>query len=85
MSKDSTLEQRVAGALIDLVEVMTSPDTSRMVASMEKLDAIVASDDGQLHPRVKHFLERRSYAKALAWMQGNSPSAPSGACSSDRS
>ncbi len=77
-------EQEIKGALIDLIEGMKATDTSRMIASMERLDEMVAQAGSRLDPRLRHFLERRSYAKALAVLSGDAPSAPSGSCSSSR-
>ncbi|MGH8020806.1 MAG: hypothetical protein ACREIA_21470 [Opitutaceae bacterium] len=75
-------EQEIKAALIDLTDGMKAPDTGRMIASMERLDGLIARAGSGLDPRLRHFLERRSYAKALALLSGDAPSAPSGTCSS---
>lgn len=68
MSND--LISQVQGSLIDLVAGMKHPDTHKMLASMERLDALLAAHRDALDPRLAHFLERRSYAKALEFLGG---------------
>jgi hypothetical protein len=72
------LISHVQGSLIDLVSGMKHPDTHKMVQSMERLDALLAMHRDALDPRLAHFLERRSYAKALEFLSGGRPA--SGAC-----
>jgi len=74
----------IQATLIDLDRQMKGSDTHGMIASMERLDALAAGAGDTLDPRLRHFLERRSYAKALAWISGDTPAAPSGPCSSQR-
>ena len=76
------LISQVQGALIDLVSGMKDPDTHKMLQSMERLDALVAAHRGALDPRLAHFLERRSYAKALEFLRGGKPA--SGVCGTGR-
>lgn len=76
MSDD--LISQIQGGLIDLVSGMKHPDTHKMLRSMERLDALLASQRDDLDPRLAHFLERRSYAKALEFLGGGRPA--SGAC-----
>ncbi len=72
------LISQVQGALIDLVSGMKHPDTHKLLQSMERLDALLAAHREELDPRVAHFLERRSYAKALEFLAGGRPA--SGVC-----
>lgn len=76
MSDDPILQ--IQGGLIDLVNGMKHPDTHKMVESMERLDALLAAHRDRLDPRLGHFLERRSYAKALEFLRGGKPA--SGVC-----
>ena len=41
--------------------------------SLQRLDEIILSSKDDLHPRLRHFLENRSYAKALIWLEGETP------------
>jgi hypothetical protein len=50
-----------------------------MIAGMERLDRLVAESRGTLDPRLAHFLERRSYAKALDFL-GGAADVPRGTC-----
>jgi hypothetical protein len=50
-----------------------------MLRSMEQLDALVAAHRRELDPRLAHFLERRSYAKALEFLN-DAPDIPAGSC-----
>ena len=74
---DDTISQ-IQGTLIDLVSGMKHPDTDKLLRSMERLDALLTAHRGALDPRLAHFLERRSYAKALEFLSGGRPA--SGAC-----
>ena len=67
MSDD--LKAQIQGTLIDLVACMKQPDTSRMVQAMERLDGWVAEHRSAMDPRLAHFLERRSYVKALDFLR----------------
>lgn len=75
---ETPLDQLKA-TLIDLVGGMTSADTARMLRSMEQLDDLVAAHKAVLDPRLSHFLERRSYAKALDFL-GGAAGIPAGTC-----
>jgi hypothetical protein len=46
---------------------------------MARLDDWAAKAGRDLHPQLAHFLERRSYAKALAFL-GGAEDIPAGAC-----
>lgn len=80
MTNPPLLEQ-IKGSLIALLGEMNRADTTAMVASLERLDALVAQRQArtELDPRLLHFLERRSYAKALEWL-GGSAEIPAGTC-----
>lgn len=76
MSND--LISNIQGTLIDLVSGMKHPDTHKLLQSMERLDALLVAHRDALDPRLAHFLERRSYAKALEFLGGGRPA--SGVC-----
>lgn len=75
---DATLDLLKA-SLIDLVAGMKAADTPKMLRSMEQLDGLVAAHKQELDPRLAHFLERRSYAKALDFLGGDAD-VPKGTC-----
>ncbi len=67
------LISQIQGSLIDLVAGMKHPDTHKMLQGMERLDSLLATHRDALDPRLAHFLERRSYAKALEFLTGGKP------------
>jgi hypothetical protein len=75
----ATVLDEVKASLIALVGGMNQADTNAMLGSMEALDRLLASRGRELDPRLTHFLERRSYAKALQFLGGASD-VPSGTC-----
>ena len=44
-----------------------------LVEALRTLDAIVSNHFGDLHPQMRHFLQNRSYEKALLWLDGGEP------------
>ena len=50
-----------------------------LVAQMALLDGYVERNRASLHPQLAHFLERRSYTKALLFLGGDSD-IPAGSC-----
>lgn len=72
---------QIKDALIELDAGIKSADGARMLEAMERIDALVAALGATLDPRLAHFLERRSYAKALAWVASEGVAAiPLGTC-----
>jgi hypothetical protein len=44
---------------------------TRLQAVSEKIEALQATLPAKIDPRLKHYLERRSYDKALEWIETN--------------
>ena len=44
-----------------------------LVGALRKLDEYVQHKGDELNPRLRHFLENRSYEKALLWIEGGEP------------
>ena len=40
---------------------------------LSKLDEFLQNEEDRLHPRLRHFLQNRSYAKALLWLNDEEP------------
>ena len=59
-------------------------DGPGLSTALTELDALFAAHRAELHPQLVHFLEGRSYAKALLWLGGESefakPASPPGGC-----
>lgn len=56
-------------SLIALLDGINRADGAVISREMEKLDQVVESHRKEIHPQLAHFLERRSYAKALAYVK----------------
>lgn len=44
-----------------------------MTDALDRIERFLAGHRAELHPQFAHFLERRSYAKALAWLESGNP------------
>jgi len=44
---------------------------SRLQMVSEKIDRLVTALPPPVDPRLKHYLDRRSYDKALQWLEGS--------------
>lgn len=75
----NSAEQEVKTALEAFLEATRTGDGVSLSRSMDRLDQFAAGQEAGLSPRLKHFLERRSYAKALAFLEGED-SVPRGRC-----
>jgi hypothetical protein len=65
------METEIHDALLALNAGIAKADGSAIAAQTARLDELLARHRGALHPQLAHFLERRSYAKALAWLEAN--------------
>ena len=58
------------------LEVITNPKNAKpgeFKQTLRRLDQIVEKEKDTLHPRLRHFLENRSYQKAVIWLSGEIP------------
>ena len=62
-----------------MMEAIKQGDGARISSEMGRLDEVLARGRADLHPQLVHFLERRSYAKALMFLGGETD-IPVGAC-----
>lgn len=79
------VESQIKGALIRFTTAIKQADGAALSAALSEVDSLCAMHRNALHPRLVHFLEGRSYAKALAWL-GEQPefgtgATPPGGCS----
>ncbi len=72
-------ELQIKETLIALLGGIKGADASTILASTSRLDEVVATQRAVLHPQLFHFLERRSYSKALDFLGGVSD-IPAGNC-----
>jgi hypothetical protein len=73
------MEPEIKAALISLLASIKRADGAVIGQEMERLDGFLERGRTQLHPQLVHFLERRSYAKALMFLGGETD-IPVGAC-----
>lgn len=72
------METEIKESLILLLNGIKNSDGRAVAEEMARLDHWVVKERSRLSPQLAHFLDRRSYAKALALLGGESPAA--GAC-----
>ena len=64
-----TTDIQLKASLIALLDGIKRSDGPVVTQEMERLDNYVLTHRAALHPQLAHFLERRSYAKALAYVE----------------
>ena len=77
-------ETQIKAALLRFTSGVKNTDGVAISAALNELEALLAAHRPALHPQLVHFLEGRSYAKALAWLGAESgfakPASPPGGC-----
>jgi hypothetical protein len=73
------MEAQIKESLIALMDAIKRADGDGIASRMKLLDDLLAQARGTLHPQLVHFLERRSYPKALMFLGGES-AIPVGSC-----
>lgn len=63
------METRIKDTLMRLLEAIKQSDTQGVLRGMEEVETLARQPDAGLHPQLAHFLERRSYAKALQYLE----------------
>lgn len=80
-----TTQAKIKDALIRFNGAIKNSDGVALSAALNEVEALLAAHAGELHPQLRHFLEGRSYAKALAWLGAGDelsarPASPPGGC-----
>lgn len=73
------METQIKDALAALMAAIKTSDGQVIAAEMARLDEALRVGRSGLHPQLVHFLENRSYAKALMFLGGESD-IPVGVC-----
>lgn len=73
------MEDRIKESLIALMDGIKRSDGEAVAGRMALLDRYLEEGRKDLHPQLVHFLERRSYPKALMFLGGESD-IPVGSC-----
>lgn len=58
------------------LRLITNPKDAKpgeLISILKSLDEILNQNASNLDPKLKHFLQNRSYEKALIWMEGEEP------------
>jgi hypothetical protein len=67
---------RLMDEIKSCLEVITNPKDAKpdeFRQTLARLDVLVSEQKNSLHPRLRHFLENRSYQKAVVWLAGETP------------
>lgn len=73
------METQIKDSLTTLLSAIKVGDGKSIADEMERLDDFLARGRAELHPQLAHFLENRSYAKAVMFLGGETD-IPVGAC-----
>ena len=73
------MESEIKASLIALMNGIKSADGKLVAVATLHLDGIVERCRSGLHPQLVHFLEQRSYNKALMFL-GGATDIPAGIC-----
>jgi hypothetical protein len=73
------METQIKESLILLLDAIKASNGGIVVQEMEKIDGFLMRWRESLHPQLVHFLEKRSYAKAVMFLGGESD-IPVGIC-----
>jgi hypothetical protein len=77
------MEAQIKESLIALMDGIKRADGDAIGRHMANLDGYLKESRATLHPQLVHFLERRSYPKALMFLGGESD-IPVGSCGGRR-
>jgi hypothetical protein len=73
------METQIKESLTSLMAAIKAADGQVVAEEMARLDDVLVQGRAGLHPQLVHFLENRSYAKALLFLGGASD-IPVGVC-----
>ncbi len=64
------MQNEIKATLVRLVERPREGSGDQLLTDIRALDSLLSENRSRLDARLVHFLERRSYAKALEYMHG---------------
>ena len=73
------MEIQIKAAIVALLAAIKAGNGQSVAEEMARLDDFLAQGRLALHPQLVHFLENRSYAKALMFLGGDTD-IPVGVC-----
>jgi hypothetical protein len=77
------MEERIKESLIALMDGIKRADGDAIGRETARLEGYLGEGRDVLHPQLVHFLERRSYPKALMFLGGET-GIPAGSCGGRR-
>lgn len=77
------MEERIKISLIALLDGIKRADGDGVAREVAHLEALLEQSRASLHPQLAHFLDQRSYPKALLFLGGASD-IPVGSCGGRR-
>jgi len=72
-------ETEIKSALMALLTAINARDGQTVATEMARVDELLERNRPALHPQLVHFLQNRSYAKAVMFLGGETD-IPVGAC-----
>ena len=63
----------IHAALMAVTKSIKEANGTATVEALDRIERFLTGHRMALHPQFAHFLERRSYAKALAWLESGNP------------
>ncbi len=78
------MQNEIKTSLDTLMAAITRGDGAVIGTEMAQLDALLAAGRDTLPPRLVHFLQNRSYAKAQMFLEGEG-NIPAGVCGGGKS
>jgi hypothetical protein len=73
------MENEIKQSVTSLLAGIKASDGQAVASEMARLDDFLQRGRARLHPQLVHFLQNRSYAKALMFLGGESD-IPAGIC-----
>ena len=73
------METEIKNSLLKLLAAIKAADGQVVAEEMARLDSYLERGRGVLHPQLVHFLQNRSYAKAVMFLGGETD-IPVGIC-----
>lgn len=77
------MELQIKQAVVELMAAIKAGDGQTVAEAMARLDDFLMQGRLTLHPQLVHFLEKRSYPKALMFLGGETD-IPVGICGGGR-
>lgn len=65
------IQGKIRQTLLRLRDAISTADSETITLALAELDRLAAEHGRELDPQLLHFLQRRSYDKALAFLAGD--------------